>query len=465
METTCSHSSMVDILQLHQGDLEAVRVRASLHYIEKDATLDSGHGYQKPGQKSGVTIIVAAANEIRNCGPCRAAVTSCFLLPEIWWAECCRNSNGYFGIEELTGSSGEELAGLTSWARFQVKNIWQDKDKKDILYDWDKLNVVSRWYKATSHMVVVILDPRNQDLKNSFTSAVLDPQPTPGELKNPFWIYPRLVEKVVELEETSVWATRRLIRDVEKKRAEQEKKKISVDPEYSWLHEISRHVTHVSETLKVGCVSLESIQRHHAEFLELHEKSPDGQISMSSRNIGNRLAFCHHMLKSSAYRAEANSARLQSEVTLAFNKVSQEDSNVSVQIAHYTRNDSAAMRTIAAVTMLFLPATFISAIFSTSFFNSEGGNWKVSGEFWIFWVVAIVVTVASFGSWWLAKPYLQPKAIDPTDRLYRAPTCERGSRDRVRRLFNTIRDKLRTHGHKPQAMPQANGTKHCEEMV
>ncbi|KID92389.1 hypothetical protein MGU_01300 [Metarhizium guizhouense ARSEF 977] len=356
-------------------------------------------------------------------------MTSCFQIPKVWWEECCRNANGYFGLEELTESTnptGEKLSGLNSWARFQVKAVWQDDQKdenektRQILYDWDKLNAFARWYEATHHMALVIFDPRSDELKNSFTSAVLNPRPTPGELRDPFWIYPRLIQKMVDLEETSVWATRKLIRDVEKKRCKQEKNKQSLNPEYSWLHEISRHVIHVSETLRVGAVSVESIQKHHEEFLELHGKLGNGQVSRASRNIRNRLAFCHHMFRSSAHRAEANSARLQSEVTLAFNKVSQEDSNVSVQIAHYTRNDSAAMRTIAAVTMLFLPATFISAIFGTTFFNSDGGVWKVSDKFWIFWVAAGLVTFLSFAIWVGLAPYFRPKPIDPTERLFRA---------------------------------------------
>lgn len=40
--------------------------------------------------------------------------------------------------------------------------------------------------------------------------------------------------------------------------------------------------------------------------------------------------------------------------------VSQHDSRVGVGIGKAARGDSAAMRTIALLTMLFLPATFVS---------------------------------------------------------------------------------------------------------
>lgn len=43
-------------------------------------------------------------------------MTSCFQIPKVWWEECCRNANGYFGLEELTESTnptGEKLSGLS----------------------------------------------------------------------------------------------------------------------------------------------------------------------------------------------------------------------------------------------------------------------------------------------------------------------------------------------------------------
>jgi hypothetical protein len=41
----------------------------------------------------------------------------------------------------------------------------------------------------------------------------------------------------------------------------------------------------------------------------------------------------------------------------------------TAEVARQTQRDSASMITIAAVTMLFLPGTFISAILSTTFFD------------------------------------------------------------------------------------------------
>lgn len=75
MATSCTHSSTVDILQLHEGivprrpnlkktrvsnlvgDNEVVRLQTSVYDIEKPTTTNSGAAYQKPGEKPGVTVM------------------------------------------------------------------------------------------------------------------------------------------------------------------------------------------------------------------------------------------------------------------------------------------------------------------------------------------------------------------------------------------------------------------------
>lgn len=43
-----------------------------------------------------------------------------------------------------------------------------------------------------------------------------------------------------------------------------------------------------------------------------------------------------------------------------FNMMAQKDNDVNIDIARATRIDSAAMKTIAVVTLTFLPATYVS---------------------------------------------------------------------------------------------------------
>lgn len=50
----------------------------------------------------------ASANEIRTCPRCRPIFTETLHIPELWWSDCCRRSNGYFGCE-ITRNNGDVI--------------------------------------------------------------------------------------------------------------------------------------------------------------------------------------------------------------------------------------------------------------------------------------------------------------------------------------------------------------------
>jgi hypothetical protein len=82
--------------------------------------------------------------------------------------------------------------------------------------------------------------------------------------------------------------------------------------------------------------------------------------------------------------------------------------------------DNTVVKSIALLTMVFLPATFFSvcivtliifgaaltqlqALFSTTFFTFGDNGWKASNRFWIYWVIAVPVTIVVVFVWsvWL----------------------------------------------------------------
>ena len=72
-------------------------------------------------------------------------------------------------------------------------------------------------------------------------------------------------------------------------------------------------------------------------------------------------------------------------------------------VALASLRDSAEMRSISIVTMLFLPGTFVATLFSTSFFNFQPnrGNPVVSRWIWIYVLVTVVLTGAIQGAWFV----------------------------------------------------------------
>lgn len=59
------------------------------------------------------------------------------------------------------------------------------------------------------------------------------------------------------------------------------------------------------------------------------------------------------------------------------------------------------MKTLAAVTVLFLPGSTIASLFSMSMFNwgAEDSSNILSGRFWVYWAISIPLTVTTIVSW------------------------------------------------------------------
>jgi hypothetical protein len=84
--------------------------------------------------------------------------------------------------------------------------------------------------------------------------------------------------------------------------------------------------------------------------------------------------------------------------------------------------DNTILKSIAVLTMIFLPATFLSvctsfliirilltsflALFSTTFFTFGTNGWEASGRIWIYWVITIPLSLAVIFLWrvWSSKP-------------------------------------------------------------
>ncbi|KAF3357666.1 hypothetical protein VdG1_05769 [Verticillium dahliae VDG1] len=303
------------------------------------------------------------------------AFTKAFLIPELWWSDYSKRSNGYFGCD-TTGDDEGNIATVTTWSRYLVKQL---AGKEKIHHAWYKINVVVRW-SATPNQTVVLIFDAPKELEQRLPRPLLEPV-TRELLRDPFLIHLCLAEEVVRVQNDAVWSLRTYVRDLEKQRTGEDP-----SPDYQRLHDLARHAIHICETLDLGVVSMESTLAHHA-----------------------RLQFFKHLFESLRCRSASNKERLDNEMQLAFHTVAQHDSRTGVEIARAAQSDSAAMKTISFLTLAFLPATFISAVFSMSFFNVDDGTgeWSVSNKIWIYWAFAVPVTLVTTGLWyrWQRKLY------------------------------------------------------------
>ncbi|KAM0215124.1 hypothetical protein ACHAQD_008450 [Fusarium lateritium] len=353
---------------------------------------------------SHVVVIFADADKVRECGSCKKCFTDEFRVPELWWSSYSRRSNGYFGSETIRDDEGE-ISSLNTWSRFLVKQLHKRG------HSWHKFNIFTHWVASSQQTFLVVFEaPKQLGLRDRFPDPLLKDSHK-DVLSDPFWFYPRLFDELSILQDNTVWAVRDRVRNIEKTQLRKKS-----NPNYRSMHDMARHAIHVSETLEVAEKTVAAIVQQHNAFQE-EVASDDKREKARYRHVGERMIWYDHILQSLRCRASANKERLHNEIQLGFN-------SVAVDIGRATQSDSAAMKTIAFVSLTFLPATFISALFSMSFFkvDDDTGVWSVSGKFWLYWVIAIPVTLLTGGLWLLWQKVYQPPRIgedEPSVKKYR----------------------------------------------
>ncbi|UKZ85272.1 uncharacterized protein TrAFT101_001140 [Trichoderma asperellum] len=371
----------------YEGNLSSTALKhgTSKQFTEADAALkhftEADVAALKYFPGADVVVIYAKGDEVRKCQTCKEAFEDRFDIPSIWWTTLARRSNGYFGYENLLDESGTTRTGTISWVRFlmkRVKSTNSDHNKDDIDYEWVKLNAFVRWCAVERRTEIVLFD--HPEFAQKVGDALIS-QIKFSQLGDPFWVYPIMAQEVAAVQDECVWELRTLIRNYEKHRH-------LYSDLFDYLHEVSRHSIHINETLHVAESILDSVQKYHDHFTstELNSQTKDHSDPFS-QNVRNRLGHLQTTFTHLRHRSEANHERLKAEISLSFNKSAQAE--------------SAATRTISLVGLLLLPAAFIAALFSTSFFNYDAptGIWGVSGKFWIYWAVTLPVTAITVFLW------------------------------------------------------------------
>ncbi|KAI4592366.1 hypothetical protein KJ359_011306 [Pestalotiopsis sp. 9143b] len=363
---------------------------------------------------SQVCIVLASANQTRLCPKCKQIFSATFSMPDEWWLNHCRNSNGYFGAEHDVDQ--DENTTTKTWAFFETKHLTEASR-----YQWLKINVFSQWKAATKQTLLVLFD-LDTDVMNRLVKALTHVRP--DCLADPFWPYTELSGELARLQDEAVWAIRNHVRSIETRDETQRTPKGKPEPEYRRLHDLARHAIHVSESLDVAARTLEALNAQHHDL-----RSALNIDRRAWTHVRQRLLFHKQLVDSLRYRSVSNEKRLQNEIALAFNTVAQYDSGLSVKIGEAAKIDSAAMKTISLLTLAFLPPTFICAIFSMSFFNyDQSTGWSMSAQFWLYWAFAIPLTLITSVvcyKWQPLMDFLYPPGSRPEEK----GTCEIESKD------------------------------------
>ncbi|CAN9376029.1 unnamed protein product [Alternaria sp. RS040] len=137
------------------------------------------------------------------------------------------------------------------------------------------------------------------------------------------------------------------------------------------------------------------------------------------RSLQNRINHLQTEQRALLLEISCNQKIAQSQLQIVYNLIAQRDNKdslamaelqtelarIQTAIANTTKEDSYAMRTIAVMSIVFLPGTFVSSFFSMDMFDWQApkGASVVSFRFWIYWAVTAPLTVMVVLIWffWL----------------------------------------------------------------
>ena len=216
-------------------------------------------------------------------------------------------------------------------------------------------------------------------------------------LREPYLLYDIIYDEHYNAVDMLAWKLANMFRTIESATLNQAKHANSTERhsesaiDFAVLHNMSKHCVHMNEVVDAAILAL-SAMNVHLEGMQSRTNAT------TSTNVIYALRYRIMMFQSTQLRLRSLEKRMTNIISLSFNLVTQKDSRVM-------QNDSYAMKTIAVLTLLFLPAAGIGTIFSMPFFkvdfqNNANKELEVARSFWIFWVVTLPITATLFVTWW-----------------------------------------------------------------
>ncbi|EAW12870.1 uncharacterized protein ACLA_013010 [Aspergillus clavatus NRRL 1] len=299
-----------------------------------------------------------------------------------------------------------------SWSCFKIKHAVKPGE-----YEWFQPAVFVQWLPQKHQQLVFFLN-----LPKPVKEYLEEHRPLARNSRgNPYVWHTVFAQAIIEDYDKSIWSLRDLVRHIEKARNFPHPPALN----FPNLHDIARHIFHSNETLNVAAQILESLIAEQKSFQKEYPALVKGNRGSWSQN-GQRAKRVKRQLQSLAFRSQSLGERLHNEINLAFNLVSQKD--------------GAMMKTVAIVSMVYLPGTFISVrcalplvdrtwvagcvggkadqkqgLFGTNFFNMSNDPaapaWMVSANFWLYWAIAVPLTCATMAIWalWHYFPHYYPR--------------------------------------------------------
>ena len=147
------------------------------------------------------------------------------------------------------------------------------------------------------------------------------------------------------------------------------------------------------------------VEHLSASMAPAAQESKSSSLSPATEHSNASIMEAVSILRQQAAAAREQCKYLESRVknqsSVLFSFLTHQDSMINLQVANASRDlaeaarrDGSSMKTIAVLTMAFLPATYLATLFSMPFLGWEG-----SDKFAIYWACVACITIVTFGLW------------------------------------------------------------------
>jgi Mg2+ and Co2+ transporter CorA len=159
---------------------------------------------------------------------------------------------------------------------------------------------------------------------------------------------------------------------------------------FTGLHNLAKHAIYLSENCDSALATLQCFRDFHETTFECSLDPSQKRIPNSSQKaVRQALDYHKTLFESTKRRLSSLDKRMTNILELSFHLVTLRDSRTM-------QSESKSMKTIAIMTLFFMPLGTIAAVFGTEFFNTRDDDpvhIRVSQDFWILWLVVGPLTI------------------------------------------------------------------------
>ncbi|KAL4962555.1 uncharacterized protein BDV14DRAFT_105695 [Aspergillus stella-maris] len=274
----------------------------------------------------------------------------------------------------ISTTDGLEPTLHTSWTIYRTKSVASFFD-----CSWSQYGCFVEWDITTGRQKVLFVGVAQHAaslLRENICGISLCTRQTV-----PFIWHCLLAERSADIYDTSFWGLTYLVAGFEKEHFD----RIHTGPPLQNMHDTARHLFHISGIVEVAEHTIRNLIKETDRWIAysldaaLPHSLPWTQVKQDLRLIESDLFGCK-------LRLDKLTEHHRNNINLALNIA-----------GRAVQSDGATMKTIAVLSLIYLPGTFISGIFGTNFFllsrEESGLTWTVSDNFWLYWVVTIPITL------------------------------------------------------------------------